>query len=83
MGEKWDMRYIDGVSSNPVDIAKEVVKRLPNEDIIFRFLHRKDGFRLVDGFIYYMKDYGVFRILNINGTTNIVTLNNGYYRLLS
>ena len=74
---------ISSTTSNPIEVAKEVLATLPAKYTTFRVLHSFAGTRLVDGYIYDTRDYGIFRITNIDGKTTVVKLYEGNFYIVS
>lgn len=78
--------YIGEVSGTDRDdlteIAREVINVLPNNDVVrFSYIHDFYGRRLVEGYVYGDKKYGVVQILDFLKGVNVVRINNGEYTI--
>lgn len=67
--------------SNPIGVAKEVVKTLTDDACIFMFAHNQSGLRLVYGYVYSYRRYGVVYVEQFSMSTVRVDINNGEYIL--
>lgn len=68
--------------SQPIEIAKEVVNTLPNDICAFMFAHDQSGVRLVYGYVYSCRRYGVIFIDQFSWGTMRIDINDGEYTLV-
>lgn len=65
---------------NVTTIARDVIDALPIKEFTrFSYIHDYYGKRLVEGYIYSNKNYGVVLIKDFLKGTNVVVINNGEY----
>ena len=67
--------------SAPVEVAKEVVSTLPDGPCAFMFVHNQSGVRLVYGYVYSFRRYGVVYIEQFSMGTRKIDINNSEYSL--
>lgn len=73
---------IGTVRDDLIEIAREVINVLPSNVVVrFSYIHDFYGIRLVEGYVYGNKNYGVVQILDFLKGVNVVRINNGEYTI--
>lgn len=74
----------NATSSNPIDLAKEVVAKIPVKDVCVSFcvIIYFQGFRQCSGFVYKDKTHGIIKINSIDAKTIVVSLRDGEYKVV-
>lgn len=69
VGNAFYTAFVAGSQSmgNPKAVAEEVLASLPDKDISFQVIHQYSGLRVVSGYTYRGKKYGVLNIKEFGG----------------
>ena len=82
IGNSFYTSIVSGSESmgNPKAIAEEVLDALPAKDITFSVIHQYSGLRVVSGYIYGGKQYGVLSIKEFGGSEITFFINGGVFQ---